>query len=72
VGYVSPEATYMAWLDLTDYGWDDPAAHILEHTRVALTGGEPFGIGGEGHVRLNFATDEETLGEILDRIATVL
>lgn len=72
VGYLPPEATYMAWLDLADYGWDDPAAHILEHARVALTGGEPFGIGGEGHVRFNFATDEETLTSILERLDTVL
>lgn len=72
VRYVSPEATYMAWLDLTDYGWDDPAAHILEHSRVALTGGEPFGIGGKGHVRLNFATDADTLTEILARLGSAL
>ncbi|HNP16078.1 MAG TPA: aminotransferase class I/II-fold pyridoxal phosphate-dependent enzyme, partial [Terrimesophilobacter sp.] len=39
-----PEATYLAWLDFTALGWgDDPAAHILEHARVALSNGPPFG-----------------------------
>jgi cysteine-S-conjugate beta-lyase len=72
VGYSQPEATFLAWLDLTSYGWEDPAAYILEHARVALTGGGPFGIGGEGHVRLNFGTDEGILTQIMERLASVL
>src|SRR5690606_11884513 len=25
-----PDATFLAWLDFTEYGWDDPAAVLLE------------------------------------------
>lgn len=69
---LAPEATFLAWLDFTDYGWEDPAAVLLEEARVALTGGLPFGPGGEGHARLNFATDESTLVTILERMERVL
>lgn len=72
VGYSPPEATYMAWLDLSSYGWGEPADTLLEKARVALSAGTPFGIGGEGHARLNFATDEDTLTEIMERLGTVL
>ncbi|CAN5883853.1 pyridoxal phosphate-dependent aminotransferase [soil metagenome] len=54
--YHAPEATYLAWLDFRPYGLEDPAAHFLEHSRVALTSGTPFGVNGGGHARLNFAT----------------
>lgn len=48
---------------------DLPAADLLEQARVALTEGEQFGLGGEGYVRFNFATDVETLTAIVDRMA---
>jgi cysteine-S-conjugate beta-lyase len=67
-----PEATFLAWFDFGDYGWTDPAQVLLEDARVALSSGPPFGIGGEGHARLNFATDRETLLEILERMTRVL
>src|SRR5690606_23461120 len=67
-----PEATFLAWLDFTDYGWDDPATVLLERARVALSGGIPFGPGGEGHARFNFATTEEILVEILERMEGAL
>ncbi len=67
-----PEATFLAWLDFSDYGWDDPAAVLLDRARVALTGGLPFGPGGEGHARFNFATDQTTLVAILERMETAL
>ena len=62
--------TYLAWLDLSalDLG-DDPAAVILDRARVALNSGLPFGAGGAGHARLNYATTPEVLGEALDRLA---
>ncbi|MEX2323565.1 MAG: aminotransferase class I/II-fold pyridoxal phosphate-dependent enzyme [Acidimicrobiia bacterium] len=67
-----PEATYLAWIDLSAYLSESPAAHLLEHARVALTEGAQFGPGGEGHVRFNFATDDEVLVEIVARMASVL
>lgn len=67
VGYRMPEATYLAWLDFRDLGWHDPAAHLLEHSRVALSSGTPFG--APGFARLNLACSPEVLAEAVARIA---
>lgn len=72
VGYVEPDATYLAWLDFSRHGLDDPAAFLVERAGVALTGGMPFGVGGEGHARLNFATYPHILTEVIERIAGAL
>ena len=73
VGYLAPAATYLAWLDLRAYGLgDDPSADLLARGRVALSAGTPFGPGGDGHVRVNFATSASVLGEAIDRMARVL
>lgn len=72
VGYIEPEATYLAWLDFGAYGLDDPADYLRENARVALTGGGPFGAGGTGHARLNFATTIPILTEIVERIGRAI
>lgn len=72
VGYVEPDATYLAWLDFSRQGLEDPAAFLVENAGVALTGGSPFGVGGEGHARLNFATYPHILNEVIERIADAL
>jgi len=71
VRYRMPDATYLAWLDLSALGWgDDPAAHALEHARVALGSGPQFGASvGRGHARLNFACTPEVLAEAVTRLA---
>lgn len=71
-GYASPEATYLAWLDMTAYDIVEPADYFLTEARVALTDGSPFGPGGAGHVRLNFATSPEVLTEIIERMGAAL
>lgn len=70
VGYVQPEAGYLAWLDVSgfDFG-DDPAPAIAERGRVALSTGPWFGQGGEGFVRLNFGTSPALVEEAVDRLA---
>ena len=72
VGYMPPEATYLAWLDCSKLGLgEDPAVAFLEHG-VALNSGLMFGPGGEGHARLNFATSPEMLTQIVERMSTAL
>jgi cystathionine beta-lyase len=63
-----PEATYLAWLDCSRLGVEDPARFFLEHARVAVSDGPPFGRGCEQHVRLNFATSRA----LLERIVRVM
>ncbi|MFF0727062.1 MalY/PatB family protein [Streptomyces sp. NPDC004134] len=73
VGYHVPDGTFLAWLDCRALGLgDDPAAVFLERGRVALASGIPFGTGGAGHARLNFATSPEVLTEAVDRMATAV
>ena len=71
-GYVRPDATFLAWLDLSTLGFgDDPAAEMLHHG-VALANGPTFGDPGRGHARLNFATSPELLAEAVRRMALAL
>lgn len=62
VGYVVPEATYLAWLDFRALGLpEEPADFFLARARVALNPGRAFGANGAGHARLNFATTRAIL-----------
>jgi cystathionine beta-lyase len=70
IGYVPPQAGYLAWLDCRALRLgDDPAAALLEHGRVALSSGPSFGSQGAGFARLNFATSPALLTEAVARIA---
>ena len=69
ISHVSPEATYLAWLDCRKLALaPDPFTFFLERARVALSDGRRTGPGGEGFVRLNFATSRRILKEILERL----
>jgi cystathionine beta-lyase len=68
VSYRVPDATYLAWLDCTGLGIDDPATFFLHEARVALNDGPAFGAGYEPYVRLNFATS----GALLERIVRAM
>ncbi|MDR0435463.1 MAG: aminotransferase class I/II-fold pyridoxal phosphate-dependent enzyme [Propionibacteriaceae bacterium] len=64
-----PQATYLAWIDLTAYQLgDDLAQWFREHAQVAITNGGDCGEAGRGHIRLNFATPRPVLDEMLERI----
>jgi cystathionine beta-lyase len=84
VRYRPPQATFLAWLDCRAFGFDDgdssgsakgivtsivgAAAVFLKESRVAVSAGPAFGTGGEGHVRLNFATSPTILTEAIRRM----
>jgi aminotransferase len=44
------------------------ATKLLEKTKVAAVPGDAFGEGGEGHLRISYATATEKLAEALERI----
>jgi cysteine-S-conjugate beta-lyase len=71
IGYVPPQASFLAWLDCRAIG-DDPAKLFLERGRVALSRGLDFGAEGAGFARLNFGTEPERLEEIVSRMAAAL
>jgi cystathionine beta-lyase len=71
--WIPPDATYLAWLDCRPLGLAvEPCEHFLEHARVALGRGPDFGVHGEGFVRLNFATTDEVLTGLVERMASAL
>lgn len=73
VGFVVPEATYLAWLDLRPFGLgDDPSERLRDEAGVALSAGADFGIHGCGFARLNFATSAAIVDELVDRLAAAL
>ncbi len=73
VGYVVPDATYLAWLDCRSLGLgDDPARAFLDDGRVALFPGPKFGDEGRGFARFNFATARPIVAEAVDRMAAIL
>ncbi|WP_344399971.1 MalY/PatB family protein [Streptomyces longisporus] len=68
-----PEATYLTWLDTRPLGLGEPPVDkVLRDGRVLLDGGAPFGPDAEGFVRLNFATSQQVLDEILGRVVDAL
>lgn len=70
--YRTPDAGYLAWIDLSAYDWgDDPAAFLLDAAKVALHHGPQFGAEGAGYARLNFGCSPEVLTEAIARIGAV-
>ena len=73
VVYYPPEATYLAWLDVSALEMGlNPYKVFLEEGRVALGNGIDFGEEGRQHVRLNFATSKDILTNILQRMDSVI
>lgn len=66
-----PQASYLAWVHLPMLG-EDPAAVLMEKAQLAVNSGLPFGAPGVGHARINYATSEVILDEIIDRVGAVL
>lgn len=67
------EGTYLAWLDCRQSGIPgNPFHFFLNESKVALNNGAECGKGGEGFVRLNFASSRKTLVESLERMAGAL
>ncbi len=65
ISMTAVEATYFAWLDVTELGLSDPHAWFLEHG-LALSAGEAMA--APNFVRLNFATPRALLDEALSRL----
>jgi len=72
IGFRLPEATFLAWLECSALGLDDPARVFLDRARVAVSDGPPFGTGCDQHVRLNFATSRALLEQIVVAMGAVV
>ncbi len=70
VKIMKPEATYLVWLDFSDYGMKDKelSEFIINRAGVALNNGARFGTGGEGYMRINIGCPKSVLNEALLRL----
>ncbi|MDB4584186.1 PatB family C-S lyase [Draconibacterium sp.] len=70
VTVMKPEATYLVWLDFSDYGMknDDLMKFLVENAKVALNDGGRFGTGGDGWLRINIGCPRSVLKEALERL----
>lgn len=69
------EGTYLAWIDIKALGIksDDLNRELITQGKVMLSSGTLFGKeSGEGYMRLNLATQHDTLLEALRRISRVI
>ncbi|MFF6806848.1 aminotransferase class I/II-fold pyridoxal phosphate-dependent enzyme [Streptomyces sp. NPDC012616] len=70
-----PDGAFYAFADIRGTGFADSATFarwLLRETAVAVMPGSAFGPGGEGFVRLSFATSPEVLRSALARMARAL
>ena len=72
VAYVPAEGTYLAWVDCTALGLEDPVGHVLEHGRVAFSPGRNFGGDYSRWARINLAASPGLITEAIDRMAAAL
>ncbi len=65
------EATYLAWLNVSGLGLQDPIAHFEAHG-LGLSDGAFFGAKRGDYVRLNFGCPRTSLAEALRRMSTAV
>jgi cystathionine beta-lyase len=63
------QATYLAWINVTELGRNDPV-RFFQNAGVGLSDGREFG--SEGFVRLNFGCSRHTLTEALERMRSAV
>ncbi len=64
------EATYLAWIDATAMGVENPAEHFERNAGLFLSDGAPFG--WPNHLRFNFGCPRARMLEGLEKIAALL
>ena len=69
VKIIEPEASYLLWLDCRDWGLtSEELMDLFKSWGVRMNDGSMYGASGRGFLRMNIATQTETLKEALDRI----
>jgi cystathionine beta-lyase len=68
----TPQSTYLAWLDCSALGLDDPQGYFLTEAKVAFSPGTDFGAAYSQFVRLNFGCTRATLVEAVERMSHCL
>lgn len=70
---VKPYGGYFGWLDLRALNIKDDLAELfMTHGKIAIASGHLYGPGGNGFIRINFATSSEIVTEAVKRIKTAI
>jgi len=74
VSFLSPKGTFYAFPNIASFGLksQELAMKLLDRSKVAVIPGDSFGQGGEGFIRLSFATSRERLQTALKRTSEAL
>ncbi len=66
----SPEATYLAWIDMKNLGMKSKELRrfMINEAKIGCNDGSGFGPGGTGYQRMNFACPRSTLEKALDQL----
>lgn len=70
--FTVPEATYLAWADISAYAPAEAAAFFARKAGVILEDASSFVADGGGHVRMNLALPRELLRQGLERMAAAV
>lgn len=67
---IAPEATYLAWLDFRDTGYNDDQIKdiLINSAGLGLSDGPTFGEGGQGFQRMNLATPNSLIKQAIGRL----
>jgi cystathionine beta-lyase len=67
---VMPEATYMIWLDCRKFGMTGKELQnfFIKNAGIGMNEGSTFGPGGEGFMRMNVATNHQTVMKAMEQI----
>ena len=72
VTYQRAPGTYLAWLDCTGLGLENPRDHFVARAKVGLNSGSDFGPDHGRFVRMNLATSPALITEAVERMAASL
>ena len=70
--YRAQPGTYLAWVDCSALGLDDPYRHFLDRGRVAFSGGRNFSPDHGQWVRINLAASPAMITRAVERMASSL
>ena len=74
ISCIKPKGTFYAFINIkkTGYSSEEFAIKLLNEKQVVVVPGNAFGSGGEGYIRLSFATSMESIKKGFDRIEEFL
>lgn len=68
-----PEATYLLWLDFSEYGLSEEELSklLVDKAGLGLNKGRMYGQGGENHMRMNMACPLDTVKVAVERLYSI-